>query len=70
MEPDTERRKAMNEHRRRLFGDAGRPLALLCECDDPDCRETILLTVEEYDSLRPRPILHPTHARTHGPALR
>ena len=54
----------MNEHRRRLFGDAGRPLALLCECEDSDCRETILLTVKEYDELRPERVLHPLHART------
>ncbi len=62
MEPGAERRKAMNEHRRRLFGDAGRPLALLCECADPDCQETILLKVDEYDALRPGPIVHPAHA--------
>jgi hypothetical protein len=70
MEPGTERRKAMNEHRRRMFGDAGRPLALLCECDDPDCRETILLTVEEYDAARPGPILHTMHVNARPPALR
>lgn len=55
----------MNEHRRRLFGDAGRSLALICECADPECRETVLLTVEEYDARRPEPILHPAHADPH-----
>jgi len=62
MRPGQDRRHAMNEHRRRLFGDAGRPLALLCECDSADCHETILLTVEEYDGIRPGRILHPLHA--------
>ena len=59
----------MNEHRRRLFGHAGRPLALLCECDDPECRETIMLEVDEYDAARPGPILHPGHTvQSHGAA--
>jgi hypothetical protein len=65
MEPGNPRRQAMNEHRRRLFGDADRSLALICECDDPDCRETVLLTVAEYDDRRPDPILHPSHAAQH-----
>ena len=65
MERGNVRRQAMNEHRRRLFGDAGRPLALICECDDPECRETILLRVEEYDARRPGAILHPTHGERH-----
>lgn len=54
------RRPAINEHRRRLFGDAGRPLALLCECGEDECRETVLLTVEEYDARRPDPIIAST----------
>jgi hypothetical protein len=64
MERGSLRRQAMNEHRRRLLGDAGHPLALLCECDDGDCREAVLLTVEEYDARRPGRILHPSHAES------
>jgi hypothetical protein len=68
MEPGNLRRQSMNEHRRRLFGDAGRPLALLCECADPDCRETVMLEVDEYDARRPGPILAPGHERSSAAA--
>jgi hypothetical protein len=54
-------RSQMNADRRRRFGEAGRALALLCECGDADCRRTVLLTVAEYDEARPGPILHPDH---------
>jgi hypothetical protein len=68
MERGNERRKAMNEHRRRMFGDAARPLALICECNDPDCRETVLLEVEDYDARRPGLILHPAHDASNAAA--
>jgi hypothetical protein len=56
-------RSRLNADRRRRFGDTERPLALLCECDDPSCRETVVLSVDEYDSQRPAAaIVHPSHA--------
>ena len=36
-------------------------LALLCECGDPACLRTVLLTLEEYDNRRPEPVVHPEH---------
>lgn len=60
MEPEGLRTR-LNDDRRRRFGQQARTLALLCECSDPDCRRTVLLTREEYDALRPGPLLHPEH---------
>jgi len=51
----------MNADRRRRFGTAGRTIALLCECDDPECRRTVLLTTEDYDARPAGPLLHPEH---------
>lgn len=54
-------RPVLNADRRRVFGAAGRQLALVCECADGECRRTILMTPEEYDALRPQLVLHPGH---------
>ena len=54
-------RLGINADRRRRFGTEGRMLALLCECGDPECRRTVLLTGEQYDAVRPGPVLHPEH---------
>lgn len=51
----------MNADRRRRFGQTGRDLALVCECGDPDCHRTVLLSTEDYDARRPGLILHPEH---------
>ena len=67
MEAHEDLRPRLNEDRRRRFGAAGRTLALLCECGELDCRRTVLLTVEEYDAVRPGPILHPDHKYGAGP---
>jgi hypothetical protein len=53
--------RPLNDDRRRRFGTAGRTLALLCECGTADCHRTVLLTTDEYDAVRPGPILHPDH---------
>ena len=58
---DRDRRVQLNADRRRRFGEPGRTLALVCECGDPDCRLTVLLTVERYDLIRPGEIVHPEH---------
>jgi hypothetical protein len=57
-----ELRQKLNADRRRRFGDSGRVLALVCECGDPTCRETVLLTPEEFDRTRPGAVVHPAHA--------
>jgi hypothetical protein len=53
----------LNDDRRRRFGTPERMLALLCECADPTCHRTVLVSAEDYDRLRPGPILHPDHER-------
>lgn len=55
-------RQRMNDDRRRRFGTPGRTLALLCECGDPTCHETVLLSADEYEARRPDLLLHPSHA--------
>jgi hypothetical protein len=57
-----ELRKRMNDDRCRRFGTPGRTVALLCECGDPTCHETVLLSADEYESRRPGLILHASHA--------
>ena len=37
------------------------PVEFICECGDPTCRRTIVLTLAEYEQRRPDPILHPDH---------
>ena len=54
----------LNDDRRRRFGMSGRPLALICECGDPDCLRTVLLSPADYDALRPAAVLHPEHVST------
>jgi hypothetical protein len=52
-------RRAMNADRRRQFDETGRRLALICECGDLSCHRTVVLSVEEYDSMET--IIHPDH---------
>jgi hypothetical protein len=54
-------RRAMNADRCRLFGETGRQLALICECGDPSCHKTVVLSAEEYDSMAT--IIHPDHGQ-------
>ena len=62
MENDDAVRRRLNDDRRSRFGASGRLLALLCECGDEACTETVVLTPEEYDARRPGPVVHPIHA--------
>jgi hypothetical protein len=61
-----ELRLKLNEDRRQRFGETGRRLALVCECGDPACSQTVILTVAEYDAIRPGPVLHESHRRSGG----
>jgi hypothetical protein len=54
-------RYRMNDDRRRRFGTPDRTIALLCECGDPECHRTVLVSADEYDALRPGPIVHAEH---------
>ena len=53
--------RRLNDDRRERFGQRHPMLALICECGDADCRQTVLLSAEEYDARRPGLILHPAH---------
>ena len=58
---NSEARNLINRDRLRLFGDANRGIAFICECPDPECRRTIVLTAAEYESRQPELLLHPSH---------
>ena len=36
-------------------------IAFVCECVDPECRETVMLTEAEYDALRPGLVVRDGH---------
>jgi hypothetical protein len=36
-------------------------IAFVCECGDPDCRRSVLLTPEQYEERRGGPIVHAEH---------
>ena len=56
-------RRNLNESRRRLFGgDRERTIAFVCECGDPGCRRSVLLTPEQYEERRGGSIVHAEHA--------
>jgi hypothetical protein len=56
-------RRVLNADRRRLAR-TGRMLALVCECGDPRCHATVVMSVEAFDARGDEPILHPSHAAT------
>jgi len=55
-------RRRFNDDRRRLFGAAGRLIAFVCECGDPHCHDSVLLTAADYEARRPGLIVHDRHA--------
>lgn len=46
-------RKALNEHRRRLFGTETRTVVYVCECGDSSCLASVMMTSEQVESIRP-----------------
>ena len=57
-----ELRRALNADRRQQFGDSGRLLALICECGDPLCHATILMSARAFDAHGDAPIVsHEIH---------
>ena len=64
-EPTDSPRRWFNDDRKRLFGgDGQRLIAFVCECTDPDCREAVLLTADEYEARRGRLVVHENHPTT------
>jgi hypothetical protein len=51
----------MNEDRLRIFADPHRPVAFVCECSDPDCLRTVVMTPAEYRARAGKPVLHESH---------
>jgi len=57
-----DRGTAANVFRARVFGaDRAGPIAFVCECGDPDCCRTVILTVDEYNQRRPGLLIHDDH---------
>jgi hypothetical protein len=54
-------RQIVNDDRRRRLGDTDRLMTFMCECGQATCHQTVLLSPEEYDALRPGPIIHLAH---------
>jgi hypothetical protein len=50
----------MNEDRLRIFPD-DRPVAFVCECPDPNCLRTVILTPAEYRARSDAPVVHESH---------
>jgi hypothetical protein len=50
----------MNEDRLRIFPD-DRSVAFVCECLDPSCLRTVILTPAEYRARSVAPVLHESH---------
>jgi hypothetical protein len=53
--PAGDSRRSYNEDRRRFFAGASREIAFVCECPDPGCRYSVVLTPEAYDAARREP---------------
>lgn len=63
----TERRRAANEFRARVFGgDDERVIAFICECGHHSCHRTVMLTLRQYGRARPGPIVDPEHESRHS----
>ena len=64
-------RREINDNRWRVFG-GGVPdklVAFICECEDPGCHSSALLTVREYEQRRASdgaPIVCPGHRPLRG----
>jgi len=59
---ETQRRRAANDFRARVFGaEAHRVIAFVCECGRASCHQTVAMDVHEYELRRPAPILHGSH---------
>jgi hypothetical protein len=46
-------RREVNDDRRQLFGENGRLIVFVCECEGDHCRDSVLLSAEDFDAIRP-----------------
>ena len=60
-EAEAHPRRRFNEDRKRVFGGSERLIAFICECSDPQCHETVMLTETEYDLRRPGLVVRDGH---------
>jgi hypothetical protein len=61
---DPGKRRMLNDDRWRLFERLDSPIAFICECIDPDCFATVILSGEEFGAARATPpylLLKPGH---------
>ena len=60
-EAEAHPRRRFNEDRKRVFGGSARLIAFICECSNPECHETVMLTEAEYDLVRPGLVVRDGH---------
>jgi hypothetical protein len=61
---EVDRRRVFNDDRWRQFNESGEFIAFICECFDPDCFATIVLSGAQFEAARARPphqLLQPGH---------
>ena len=46
-------RREANDNRRQLFAANGRLIVFVCECEGDHCRDSVLLSAEDFDAIRP-----------------
>ena len=64
---DQELRREANDNRRQLFGANGRLIVFICECEGANCRDSVLLSADDFDAIRPDTVKlesHPLPFRT------
>jgi len=49
--------REVNERLREMIGDSETLTEFLCECSNPDCIDTVALSLDEYDAVRASPNL-------------
>ena len=53
--PAGDARRSFNDDRCRLFAGTHREIVFVCECPDPECRYSVVLTPEAYERARREP---------------
>jgi hypothetical protein len=58
---DQQLRREANDNRRLMFGANGRLIVFVCECEGDGCRDSVLLTAEDFDAKRPGLVMLESH---------
>jgi len=58
---DQELRREVNDNRRELFGANGRLIVFVCECEADGCRDSVLLSADDFDAIRPDAVKLESH---------